>query len=520
MKSLMSFALIGLSIFPTLAISALYSLTWGNCSSPGIAASDPPGLSCGTMQVPLNWDNPHQGNISLGIIRFKSAETSSRVGNLFLNFGGPGGSSVKYISKSALGTRSYFSPNLLKHFDLIGLDPRGVGISSPIRCDPALWNQKHTWFPSTEAEFEKMVARNKAIGQSCLNLTGPLLGHIDTISAARDMEALRLALNEGKMNFFGFSYGSQLGTQYAELHPNSFRTLAIDGNLDHSQTETNMVSAEDATAQDVFKQFVAWCSTWVSLQWFWDWSLTDGRTSTCALYGKDIIAEWEKLLVEAAAKPIPALGCIDPAAGCHLNVTAEDILFQLQPWLVSQFKPPTNTTSYFNWPTLAEAIVESLAGNATLFSTTVYDSELSDDYAGIAIVCLDWFHSSADSLAKVKYKQQLASLIAPNTKGASQTYQLQVACVGWPVPIVNPPRFMNIRNTVPILMINSVHDPECSLVWAHSLMEQIQNVVLLTRNGNGHTSYFQQGETARAIDAYLINGTLPAQDAVLDTWSS
>lgn len=79
-----------------------------------------------------------------------------------------------------------------------------------------------------------MVARKKAIGQSRLNLTGPLLGHIDTISAARDMEVLYLALNDGKLNFLGFSYGSQLETQYAELFPNSFRTLAIDGNLDQS----------------------------------------------------------------------------------------------------------------------------------------------------------------------------------------------------------------------------------------------------------------------------------------------
>lgn len=95
-------------------------------------------------------------------------------------------------------------------------------MSSPIKCDPAVWNERPTWFPATQEEFDKMVARNKAIGQSCLNLTGPLLGHIDTTSAARDMEALRLALDDGKLNFLGFSYGSQLGTQYAELFPNSF----------------------------------------------------------------------------------------------------------------------------------------------------------------------------------------------------------------------------------------------------------------------------------------------------------
>jgi pimeloyl-ACP methyl ester carboxylesterase len=212
------------------------------------------------MQVPLNWASPHEGNIDLGITRFKSADPNYRIGNLFVNFGGPGASAVPWVARTAYGIGEYFSPILLKHFDLIGLDPRGVGISSPIKCDPALWNEKSTWFPSTDEEFNDMVARNKAIGQSCLNLTGPLLGHIDTISAARDMEALRLALDDGKLSFLGFSYGTQLGTQYAELFPNSFRALAIDGNLDHSQTETYMSVTEGTTAQDVFERFAAWCT--------------------------------------------------------------------------------------------------------------------------------------------------------------------------------------------------------------------------------------------------------------------
>lgn len=133
--------------------------------------------------------------------------------------------------------------------------------------------------------------------------------------------------------------------------------------------------------------------------------LTSPRTSTCALYGKDVKAIWDSLITRAAAEPIPAPGCLKPESGCRADVTAEDFLFSLQTWLVYKFNPPTNTTTFVNWPHLAGAIVESLAGNATLFSMPVYNSQLSDDYAGIAIVCLDWFHTSADTLAKVKYKQ-------------------------------------------------------------------------------------------------------------------
>ncbi|KAF8853177.1 hypothetical protein BDZ45DRAFT_82776 [Acephala macrosclerotiorum] len=167
----------------------------------------------------------------------KSADPKHRIRDLFLNFGGPGASSVVWINRTADGTREYFTPTLLKHFGLIGLDPRGVSISSPIKCDPALWNERPTWFPSTEEEFYKMVARNKAIGQSCLNLTGPLLGYIDTTSATQDIDALRLALDDGKLSFAGFSYGSRLGTQYAGLFLDNFRALVINGNLDHSQSD-------------------------------------------------------------------------------------------------------------------------------------------------------------------------------------------------------------------------------------------------------------------------------------------
>ena len=105
-----------------------------------------PGLSCGTMQVSLNWANPHQGTITFGITRFRSTNLSQRIGNLFANFGGPGVSAAPWVQMQALGTRQYFTPTLLKHFDLIGLDPRGIGISLPIKCDPGLWNERPTWF--------------------------------------------------------------------------------------------------------------------------------------------------------------------------------------------------------------------------------------------------------------------------------------------------------------------------------------------------------------------------------------
>src|SRR5262249_29590486 len=152
------------------------------------------------------------------------------VGSLFFDPGGPGGSGTQIVYVESLGF-NLFSAATREHFDLIGIDPRGVGLSSPIRCDPALLNRQVPAFPKSEAEFRQVVERNRALGRSCRRLTGPLFEHVDTVSAARDLEVLRRALGQGKLNYLGLSYGSQLGSTYAELFPDKIRTLALDGAL-------------------------------------------------------------------------------------------------------------------------------------------------------------------------------------------------------------------------------------------------------------------------------------------------
>jgi pimeloyl-ACP methyl ester carboxylesterase len=197
----------------------------------------------------------------------------------------------------------------MTHFDLIGMDPRGIGGSTPIKCDPGIWNERISYFPTKEAEYRAMISHNKRLGESCLNLTGPLLGLMDTVSVARDMEAVLTALDDGPLNFLGISYASQLGTQYAELYPDSFRTMTLDGNLDHSQSEVANAVIEASIYELVFTRFAKWCS----------------ETSSCPLHGQDVLAEFGKLVAEASANPIPATGCVTgPSAGqCEANITGK-----------------------------------------------------------------------------------------------------------------------------------------------------------------------------------------------------
>jgi pimeloyl-ACP methyl ester carboxylesterase len=145
--------------------------------------------------------------------KIQAARGSSAVTPILLanslrsNPGGPGFAASSFVGRHANGTK-IFSNDTTNHFDIIAPDPRGVGFSDRIKCDPDIYNEHVSYFPTTQAEFDKLVDWSKRFGESCLKLTGSLVKFVDTASAVRDMEAVRVALGEGKMNYFGTSYGT------------------------------------------------------------------------------------------------------------------------------------------------------------------------------------------------------------------------------------------------------------------------------------------------------------------------
>ncbi|KAJ3554131.1 hypothetical protein NPX13_g10699 [Xylaria arbuscula] len=166
-----------------------------------------------------------------------------------------------------------------------------------------------------------------------------------------------------------------------------------------------------------------------------------------------------------------------------------------------------------NWPTFSQALLEANKGNATLVSLynqiAVGDAyEDSYLYAGTAIGCQDWAHASK-GLADVVEKQSLGAVFSPLTLGACQSYKLQTSCIGWPAPLSNPPAPIVYKGDVKLLMVNSLYDPSTSYTWALGLQKEIENAVLLTRNGSGHTSYLLGGETTNITNQYLLHLELP-----------
>ena len=295
---------------------------------------------------------------------------------------------------------------MLNLTSIVGVDPRGIGLSTPIKCDIDLWNERVSRFPKTEAEFNKLVEHDKAVGESCLKLTGKLLKHMDTASVARDHEAVRQALGDDRLNLLAFSYGTQLATQYIELFPDGIGKFVLDGNLGHSGSETYLLVTEVSTYENELDRFAAWCSS----------------SKECALRGKDAAAEFDTLVKQADKTPIPALAC--DGTTCRKDVTGEEIRFNTQPYLI--FKPLT-------WPILGEALAEALEGNATILSTPLAVAGQAEANTALfgerAVICLDWLHSSSN-VADILYKQQLTASIAQHTQTASQFYDAQVSCIG------------------------------------------------------------------------------------------
>ena len=477
---------------------------WGRC--PGPAGENravlESGLDCATVKVPLSYDDPAGELIDLVLTRLPARDRAKRVGALLYNPGGPGGSGNEIIAAEAL-IGGIFPAALRDRFDLIGFDPRGVGASTPVRCDPAVYNQDVPFFPENEAEFAARVAYNRALGASCRELTGPLLANIDTVSAARDIEAIRLALGGEPLNYLGMSYGTELGAQYAALYPDQIRTMALDGALDHNQPELGMLIAEAASYENVFDRFVAWCAA----------------DTSCALHGEDAGAAFDALIAAAEREPLPAPRCAEQKASqpCRGTVSAEDLRLNAQSMLL--IKPPTPAVGDPGWNTLAEAIARARAGDASDFADVLATSETDRAFVeGPAIACLD-FPTSITTFADLEARATLGEVIAPRMQGASQTWTIQVGCIGWPEPLTNPPHRADVTGTPPMLIINATNDPSTAYPWAVALADEIEGSVLLTRAGDGHTSTFLPAPSATvdAIVRYLITGELPAPNTVLDS---
>ena len=434
-----------------------------------------------------------------------AAKPAERIGYLLFNPGGPGGSAVDELSD---GASADFWRGIEAHhyFDIVGPDPRGVGHSTPVQCDPEIWNKRVTQFPQTETEYIALVETYKAAGESCAEKSGDLLNFVDTASAARDIEAIRLALGDEPLSYIGMSYGTQLGSQYAELFPENIRAMVLDGNLDHTQDEVYALTTEVDGFEKTLDQFFKWCA----------------EDTSCELYNEtNLPSKFDAFISTANSHSIPAPACVtnSSAPQCYPDATGYEMLRVIQSALVF----PNGELGAPGWSGLSVLLQEAMSGDASHLSLPLIPltDTSSADYSYVAVICQDW-NRTAWSYNSYKTKIQMGKIISPHTLGQGEFWYLQARCQDWPAKVANGPYDMREvwkerRLETKLLMVNAFWDPETPFQWAVNLQRQFgeHNAVLLQRNGSGHTSWYRMdGEMHVLINDYLIRLQTPGEGTV------
>ena len=462
--------------------AAAHSLAWSDCGDD---------FDCARLDVPIDYDHPSGKKISLALTRLAAADPAQRVGVLLLNPGGPGASGIDF----AHSAQRAFPDAVRARFDIIGFDPRGVGQSAPVVCDSptAAPTVEASATPDQRTPGARFLDSLKKYAESCQRSTGDLLAFVDTVSSARDIERIRIALGEDSISYFGYSYGTFLGATYADLYPSRVRAFVLDGAIDPSLDYEAFRGAQALASETALTAFLADCA----------------RRADCPYHNDGNPQQhFEKLRATLDQTPL----LVTSPSGFKRRIDGYFMLAATGRGL--SLRAP--------WQTLSQALSDAefphdgtaLAG---LLSGGDPSSRTRRNFANakIAINCLDEQLPAIDEVDRF-----VADLEAKAPHFAEYEVSGAVYCISWPFPAKGVPHELHADGAPPILVVGTKGDPVTPYVWAQSLARQLTSGRLLTWTGNGHTAAFHNPSNGACIDdavaAYLIDLTLPNEGKSCD----
>jgi pimeloyl-ACP methyl ester carboxylesterase len=453
------------------SLSRFYSqhLSWTTCHDT---------FQCASLLVPIDYSKPAGHTMKVAVIRQPSS--GAHEGSLIINPGGPGGSGVAFEAEAA----SQFS-QLTEHFDLVSFDPRGVGLSNPIRCVTSA--QLDTYVntnpvPTTAAERALLISQAKQIANDCYKRNGNYLEHVGTIDQARDMDVLRAALGDSKLTYYGASYGTYIGAKYAQLFPTHIRAMVLDGALDPNEPVNQESLVQAMGFQTDLGDFLAACVN--------SGSCPLGSTVEAAHTGL------EALKAQITAHPETLANGRSLGAGEFFEGLAAGLY------------SPTE------WKDLWTVLGAAKSGNPAglfLFADSQTERNTNGTYSNLiesnlAINCID--RPSPTKVSTIEAKAAAFAKKAPDF-GAAIEYSL-LPCAFWRVPPVEQVHPVHAPKAPPILVIGTTRDPATPYVWAQNLARQLKSGVLLTYEGDGHTAYLRHDSCIdAAVEAYVDDRTTP-----------
>lgn len=449
---------------------------WRNC---GIA-------DCATIVVPLDYADPEGPTVDLAITRVKA--TGDKVGSLFVDPGGPGGSAVDY----AKAADYIVSDAIRENFDVVGLDPRGVGYSSPVECitDAQLDELGAAdGTPDTAAEEQETIDLSALPGEGCAKNAAPLFAHVGTADAARDLDVARALVGDETFNYLGKSYGTMLGATYAELFPDRVGRMVLDGVLPASLDLVEVTKGQADAFEVALRDFVADCQ----------------KHDDCPLTGSvDAgVAQVQDFLAGLDANPLPGRGGEKRELNEPLGSYA--ILSNLYfPGLdYGRLRPALAAAMGNGDPTKLFALLdERISRNP--------DGRYSDNsgQAFYAVTCLDRpFTGTVDDIKALAEEWKAT---AP-TFGPALAWGL-LPCKDWPATS-EPVTSTVAKGSNPILVVSTRKDPATPYQWGPLVADELDNGHLVTYEGVGHTAYGEGSSCVDdAVDQYLLKGTVPKKD--------
>jgi pimeloyl-ACP methyl ester carboxylesterase len=456
------------------SLSAYYAqeLQWQSCYED---------YECADLLVPIDYTNLKTGTFDISVLKYRTTN-KKKLGSLIVNPGGPGGSGVDY----AYAAEYLFSPAILNAYDIVGFDPRGVSRSEPIICltDKELdANYASDAKPDNEKEFARTLIDSKKFIQQCEEKNKHLTS-FSTANAARDMDILRQAVGDKQLNYMGKSYGTFLGTLYAQFFPNKVGRMVLDGAVDPTISDFQQSLTQAIGFDKAFAAFAADCNT----------------QSDCPLpKDKDAaIAVMKKLFKQAEKKPI--------ATKSDNRILSESLMV-----LGTASALYDSATG---WPDLHKAIAEAKNGEGETFLKLAdeYTGRLEDgsyrsnEFDSAAIIdCLDF--TDVRTIGEMKQDARVFDEKAP-LFGPYLAYS-GLGCKYFESPKATV--IASLKTVNPIVIIGTTGDPATPYQWALGLNKILTNSVLISLTGDGHTGQGQGNICVDGqVDNFYVKNEIPA----------
>ncbi|WP_426367462.1 alpha/beta hydrolase [Streptomyces sp. E-08] len=482
-------------------------------------------VRCASLTVPMDYARPEDGRtFVLPVARAATAVPGKRVGSLVLNPGGPGEPGAKLVED---GVADELGKGVRDRFDVVSFDPRGVGRSEPaLTCltdddteaeddtvaeddteaeddtvakddteaeeDPAEPADEAPLYPRTTAARAEALAGARAQAAACRKASGPLLPHVGTVDAARDLDVLRAALGERRLTYVGWSYGTSLGTSYAEQFPRRVRAMVLDGAVDPSLDWRQRALGQSAGFRDAVEEYADSCADVVG----------EGCPGSSPGEIRELI---DRLLDRTRRDPLPVDGSEDGVGTAGL----------VDALSLSMYTPEAQ------WERLSEALRAADEGDGTKLAALAADGDEtpdtetdtaegpSDDVpedngeaALIAVNCLDVPHPRD---ARAYWDALAPAHTAAGLYGTSGVTS-ELVCEDWPAGTQRPHR-VSAPGVPPVLVVGTTGDPATPYAEAVSLARQFPGGMLLSFEAPGHTGYGRDACVDEKVEAYLVSLT-------------